>query len=61
VFGEKYPDPFTAPRDTSLRRAVLDWQAQGKEIFDLPGVMFHAPEEWGAQPYMGGWDRRNLL
>jgi hypothetical protein len=59
VFGEKYPDPFTAPRDTSLRRAVLDWLAQGKEIFDLPGIMFHTPEEWGAQPYMGGWDRRH--
>jgi hypothetical protein len=58
VFGEKYPDPATAPRDTSLRRAVLDWIGQGKEIFDLPGVMFHAPEVWGTQPYMGGWDRK---
>jgi hypothetical protein len=58
VFGEKYPDPFTAPRDTSLRRAVLDWLKQGKEIFDLPGVMFHTPRDWGTQPYMGQWDAR---
>lgn len=58
VFGEKYPDPFTAPRDTSLRRAVLEWLDQGKEIFDLPGVMFHTPEEWGTQPYMSQWDNR---
>jgi hypothetical protein len=58
VFGEKYPDPATAPRDTSLRRAVLDWIGLGKEIFDLPGVMFHAPEAWGSQPYMKRWDRK---
>jgi hypothetical protein len=58
VFGDKYPDPATAPRDTSLRRAVLDWLAQGKEIFDLPGVMFHLPGAWGTQPYMGQWDER---
>ena len=57
VFGEKYPDPATAPRDTSLRRAVLDWIGQGKEIFDLPGVMFHDPEAWGSQPYMKQWDQ----
>ena len=60
VFGEKYPDPFTAPRDTSLRRAVLDWIGQGKEIFDLPGIMFHTPEEWGTQPYMRQWDRNSM-
>ncbi len=51
VFGEKYPDRQTAPRDTSLRRAVLDWLENGGEIFDLPGLMFHPPQEWGAQPY----------
>lgn len=57
VFGERYTDPTTAPRDTSLRRAVLDWLAEGKELFDLPGVFFHSPEELGAQPYMTAWDR----
>ncbi len=57
VFGEKYPDPTTAPRDTSLRRAALDWLAAGKEFFDLPGVMFHSPEAWGSQPYMNAWDQ----
>jgi hypothetical protein len=29
----------------------LDWLAEGKEIFDLPGVMLHLPEQWGTQPY----------
>ena len=57
VFGEKYPDPATAPRDTRLRRAVLDWLAEGKELFDLPGVLFHPPAEWGTQPYMTRWDQ----
>lgn len=57
VFGEKNFDPYTAPRDTTLRRAVLDWMDQGKEIFDLPGVLFHSPQEWGTQPYMRVWDK----
>lgn len=60
VFGEKYSNPATAPRNTFLRRAVLEWIDQGKEIFDLPGVMFHAPEKWGIQPYMSQWDTRKI-
>lgn len=51
VFGEKYPDATTAPRDTSLRRAVLDWMGEGNELFDLPGLMLHSPDQWGSQPY----------
>lgn len=51
IFGEKYPDATTAPRDTSLRRAVLDWMAEGNELFDLPGLMLHAPDQWGTQLY----------
>jgi hypothetical protein len=48
VFGAKYPDPATAPRDTSLRRAVLDWVAEGKELFDIPGLLLlNQPEDWG--------------
>lgn len=50
VFGASQ-DFETAPRNTSLRRAVLDWLAGGGEIFDLPGLMFHLPDEWGTQPY----------
>jgi hypothetical protein len=51
VFGNEVKDPAQAPRDTSLRRAVLEWLENGKELFDMPGVMFHAPEDWGTQPY----------
>jgi hypothetical protein len=58
VFGEKYKDRATAPRDTSLRCAVLDWLKDGKEIFDLPGVRFHSAEDWGSQPYMTKWDKK---
>ena len=61
AFGEKYRDIATAPRDTRLRRAVLDWLGQGKELFDLPGVFFHTPEEWGSQPYMRAWDADRLM
>jgi hypothetical protein len=57
VFGGKYPERATAPRDTSLRRAVIDWLDRGDEMFDLPGLMFHTPGDWGSQPYMSAWDR----
>lgn len=61
VFSEKERDLATAPRDTSLRRDVLDWLSQGKEMFDLPGLMFHGSEEWGSQPYMRAWDAQMSL
>jgi hypothetical protein len=57
TFGERYPNAATAPHDTSLRRAVLDWMAQGKEIFDLTGLRFHGADSWGQQPYMRAWDQ----
>jgi hypothetical protein len=55
VFGEKYPELATAPRNTRLQRAAAEWLEAGNEIFDLPGVMFHKPEAWGTQPYMRDW------
>jgi hypothetical protein len=58
VFSGKYPTPAGAPRDTRLRRAVLDWLEAGGEIFDLPGLTFHGPDAWGEQPYMRGWERK---
>jgi hypothetical protein len=57
VFSETEFDPAKAPRDTWLRRGVLDWLGAGKELFDLPGLLFHTPEEWGSTPYMSAWDR----
>ena len=60
VFTEKYPDPATAPRDTFLRRAVLDWLGEGKRLFDLPGVMLHPPETWGSQADMRRWDKNEF-
>ena len=52
VFGEGVKDRASAPDKTSMQRAVLNWIDNGGEIFDLPGVMFHGPDEWGTQPYM---------
>jgi len=57
VFGEKVRSLAQAPRDTSLRRSVLDWLKGGGEMFDLAGVTFHGPEEWGSQPYIARWDQ----
>ncbi|HMN61277.1 MAG TPA: hypothetical protein PJ988_12975, partial [Anaerolinea sp.] len=59
VFGERYQNIADAPRDTSLRRAVLAWMEAGRELFDLPGLRFHSPEEWGSQVYMRPWDREH--
>lgn len=59
VFGEKVTSLAAAPRDTQLRRAVLDWLADGGELFDLAGVMFHDPQQWGSQPYMQKWDAQH--
>jgi hypothetical protein len=55
TFG-RWIKPETAPRDTSLRRAVLDWIEQGGELFDLPGLMFHTADRWGTQPYFTAWE-----
>lgn len=52
VFGDIYADVAAAPRDTSLRRELADWFAKGGEAFELPGVMFHGPGQWGTQPHL---------
>jgi hypothetical protein len=56
VFGERKIDLENIPRDTYLRRSVLDWIENGKELFDLPGLYFQSPTEWGSQTYMSQWD-----
>jgi hypothetical protein len=61
VFGEKVTALAGAPRDTALRRSVLDWLEAGGELFDLAGVMFHGPQQWGSQPYMRRWDEQQRM
>lgn len=56
VFGDGKTNLAIVPRDTSLRRSVLDWIENGKELFDLPGLYFQSPAEWGSQLYMSQWD-----
>jgi len=56
VFGDGKIDLKNIPRDTSLRRSVLDWIESGKELFDLPGLYFQSPSKWGSQIYMSQWD-----
>jgi hypothetical protein len=59
TFGGWVKDPAAAPRDTSLQRAVLSWLDQGGELFDLPGLMFHTADQWGAQPYFTAWEEQH--
>jgi hypothetical protein len=56
IFGREDVDPATAPRDTSLRRALLDRLAAGKPL--RAGGMFCLPTEvaeFGTQPYRRRW------
>ena len=58
VFGTDNVDPATSPRDTSLRRALLDHVAQGGRL--IAEGMFSLAEdsgEYGTQFYRRGWDR----
>jgi hypothetical protein len=56
VFGDGKIDLENISRDTSLQRSVLEWIESGKELFDLPGLYFQSPSEWGNQLYMSQWD-----
>ncbi len=46
VFGEGYTRE-SAPRDTTLRRSVLDHLDRGGEIFDLCGITLRDSDRWG--------------
>jgi hypothetical protein len=56
VFGEDDPDPVSAPRDTSLRRALADHLARGGRV--IGGGMFLLTEDFarfGGQVYRSMW------
>lgn len=56
IFGEDEIDPASAPRDTSLRRAVLDHLAAGRPLRN--GAMFMLREDFqhfGTQHYRRHW------
>lgn len=56
VFGQDDVDPDTAPRDTSMRRALLDHLAAGGGV--ISGGMFLLSEDFarfGSQVYRGQW------
>lgn len=54
IFGSETLDPETAPRDTALRRAVLDIVSSGGTLRPTGGGCFLLPEDfdWGAQVYL---------
>jgi hypothetical protein len=61
IFGEDKVDLATAPRDTSLRRAVIDHLLAGREL--RVGGMFLLPEDldrFGTQPYRANWPPKGL-
>ncbi len=46
----------TAPRDTSLRRKVIEYIENKRPLFDLGGLYLQPFHEWGAQRYMTDYD-----
>ncbi len=56
IFGEDDPDPTTAPRETSLQRALADHLARGGRL--IGGGMFMLTEDFprfGTQVYRSMW------
>jgi hypothetical protein len=56
IFGEDDPDPATAPRETSLQRALLEHLAAGGRV--IAGGMFMLMEDFGrfgTQHYRSHW------
>ena len=51
VFGTKEVDPKSAPRDTSLRRVLLEFVEAGGTWRAGGGVIFPDDFEWGTQTY----------
>lgn len=61
IFGDDNIDAATAPRDTSVRRALLDILAEGRGL--RQGAVVFLPEEieqFGQAPYRTAWPVRAL-
>lgn len=55
VFGSLPADLNTAPRDTSLRRAMLDFTLAGNHLRSAAGFLPIAGLHWGAAKAQSGW------
>lgn len=51
VFGSKPTNLHTAPRDTSLRRAILDFTLSGHHLRCAAGFRLLTAPPWGSAPY----------
>jgi len=60
IFGRDIRDLSTAPRDTTLRRAVLDHLQAGGYLRGGGGLLFAEDLDWGAQVYRKMMELRNL-
>ncbi len=54
IFGSENQDLSTAPRDTTLRRAVLDHLQTGGYLRGGGGLIFAEDLDWGKQVYQTG-------
>lgn len=59
VFGHKPDDPATLPRNTSLRRAVLEHVEAGGRFYGAGAIIFAEDLAWGESVYRRG--RRSLV
>lgn len=56
IFGSDVKDLSTAPRDTALRRAVLDHLQAGGYLRGGGALLFSEDFDWGKQVYLRGAD-----
>jgi hypothetical protein len=56
VFGASTIDPQTAPRDTTLRRAIADHLLAGGHLRGARCFLFPSDLDWGSQLYRNGDD-----
>ncbi len=54
IFGRDFQDLSEAPRDTTLRRAVLDHLQAGDYLRNGGALLFAEDLDWGKQVYRGG-------
>ena len=58
VFGRRYDDISAAPRDTALRRAIIDHMLAGGHFHAGGCLLFPEDLDWGSEAYLRKPPRR---
>lgn len=61
VFGKRLEDLASAPKDTVLRRAVIDYYEGGYRLHDAGGFILKEDLNWGQEVYQGTASIQSIL